>query len=127
MNPLTLEWVEKAEGDFLTAGREQRARKLPNFDAVCFHSQQMVEKYLKAFLQEKNQSFPRTHVLLELLALCIKIDSAFQVIRPELNALEGYAVQFRYSGQSADKMEARAAYKAGSKARDFIRKQLSLE
>ena len=37
MNPLTLEWVEKAEGDFITAGREYRARKTPNYDAVCFH------------------------------------------------------------------------------------------
>lgn len=37
MNPLTLEWIEKAEGDFATAQREQRARKMPNYDAVCFH------------------------------------------------------------------------------------------
>ena len=29
MNPLTLEWIEKAEGDFATAQREQRARKMP--------------------------------------------------------------------------------------------------
>ena len=29
MNPLTLEWIEKAEGDFATAGRELRARKEP--------------------------------------------------------------------------------------------------
>lgn len=51
MNPLTFEWVEKAEGDFFTAMRELRARKSPNFDAVCFHAQQMAEKYLKAVLQ----------------------------------------------------------------------------
>jgi HEPN domain-containing protein len=43
MNPLTLEWVEKAEGDFITATRELRARNAPNFDAVCFHAQQMAE------------------------------------------------------------------------------------
>ena len=29
MHPLTCEWVDKAEGDFLTAGRELRARKSP--------------------------------------------------------------------------------------------------
>jgi HEPN domain-containing protein len=43
MNPLTLEWIEKAEGDFATAQREQRARKMPNYDAVCFHAQQCAE------------------------------------------------------------------------------------
>jgi hypothetical protein len=40
MNPAVAEWVSKAEGDFVTAGREMRARKSPNYDAVCFHSQQ---------------------------------------------------------------------------------------
>jgi len=51
MNPLTLEWVDKAEGDLITARREYRARKSPNYDAVCFHAQQAAEKYLKAYLQ----------------------------------------------------------------------------
>lgn len=54
MNPLTLEWIDKAEGDFATAGREIRVRKLPNYDAVCYHAQQCAEKYLKALLQEAN-------------------------------------------------------------------------
>jgi HEPN domain-containing protein len=52
MNPLTVEWVDKAEGDMAIAKRELRARKQPNYDAVCFHAQQCVEKYLKALLQE---------------------------------------------------------------------------
>ncbi len=43
MQPLTLEWVAKAEGDFSTAGRELRARKAPNYDAACFHAQQCFE------------------------------------------------------------------------------------
>ncbi|MDR3572998.1 MAG: hypothetical protein P4L50_04015 [Anaerolineaceae bacterium] len=41
MNPLTIEWIDKAEGDLLTAQREYRARNRPNYDAVCFHGQQM--------------------------------------------------------------------------------------
>jgi HEPN domain-containing protein len=43
MNPLTLEWVEKAEVDLITAGRGYRARKSPNFDTVCFQAQQAAE------------------------------------------------------------------------------------
>ncbi|MEG3864862.1 MULTISPECIES: HEPN domain-containing protein [unclassified Microcoleus] len=50
MNPLTVEWVDKAEGDFTTALRELRARKSPNYDAACFHAQQCVEKYLMLLL-----------------------------------------------------------------------------
>jgi HEPN domain-containing protein len=126
MNPLTLEWVEKAEGDFATAGREVRARKSPNYDAVRFHSQQVAEKYLKAYLQENGLSIPRTHVLLDLLALCLRIDATFQLIRTDVNQLEGYAVQFRYPGQAADKDEAQFAYKTAAAIRDFIRNRLGI-
>jgi hypothetical protein len=33
MKPLTAEWVDKAEGDFLTAGRELHGAP-PNYDAA---------------------------------------------------------------------------------------------
>lgn len=62
MNPLTLEWIEKAEGDIITAQREYRARKFPNYDAACFHAQQTAEKYLKAWLQEAGKDIPRIHI-----------------------------------------------------------------
>ena len=39
MKASTREWVEKAEADFATAGREFRARRQLNYDAVCFHAQ----------------------------------------------------------------------------------------
>jgi len=47
MKPLTCEWINKAEGDYASAQRELRARKLPNCDAACFHAQQCVEKHIK--------------------------------------------------------------------------------
>jgi len=37
MNELTREWIEKAEGDWRTSARELRARRHPNYDAVCFY------------------------------------------------------------------------------------------
>ncbi len=58
MNRLTAEWVDKAEGDYATAGRELRARVHPNYDASCFHAQQAAEKYLKA--QEISEGRPKT-------------------------------------------------------------------
>ena len=36
MKPLTREWVDKAEGDFITAKRELRARK-PGVSAMSYH------------------------------------------------------------------------------------------
>ena len=126
MNPLTFEWVEKAEGDFFTAMRELRARKSPNFDAVCFHAQQMAEKYLKAALQEYANLIPKTHSLADLMAVCMKIDPSYQMVQSDLNIMEGYAVQFRYPGQSADKLEAKTALKAARVVRAFLRIKLGL-
>lgn len=126
MNPLTLEWVEKAEADFHTARREYRVRKATNYDAVCFHAQQVAEKYLKAFLQEYGSQIPRLHSLAELLALIVKIDGSFMLIQYDLNVMEGYAVQFRYPGLSAVKIEAKAALKASERVREFVRNKLRL-
>lgn len=106
MNPLTLEWVDKPEGDLITARREYRARKSPNYDAVCFHAQQAAEKYLKAYLQERGDPIPHIHSLVELLALISKNDASFLLIQADLNVMEGYAVQFRYPGLSANRVEA---------------------
>lgn len=126
MNPLTLEWVTKAEGDFVTAGREIRARNFPNYDSSCFHSQQTVEKYLKALLQEWGQPVPRVHGLIDLLSLCISVDNEIAQIRPDLQKLEGYSVRFRYPGYSATKKQAKEAYLSALIVRNFIRSHLGL-
>lgn len=61
MKPITIEWINKAEGDYAVMEREGRVRKHPNFDGVCFHAQQCAEKYLKAWLIEADIDFPKTH------------------------------------------------------------------
>jgi len=127
MNRAVAEWVAKAEGDFATAGREIRARKSPNYDAVCFHSQQCAEKYLKAVLQASSKHIPKTHFLLELVALIMKIDTSYELLRADLEALEDYSVRYRYPGEFAVKDEARAAYQAAKVVRDFVRQKLDLK
>jgi HEPN domain-containing protein len=71
MKPATVEWVKIAEFDFVSALRELRARKQPNYGDACFHSQQSAEKYLKACLQEAGIRFERTHDLSHLLTLLL--------------------------------------------------------
>jgi HEPN domain-containing protein len=127
MNPAVDEWVLKAEGDFVTAGRELRARKSPNYDAVCFHAQQCAEKYLKAVLQENNKRVPKIHFLLELLALILKFDGSYEFLKADLEVLEDYSVKFRYPGDVAEKDEAQSAYAAAEAVRKFIRQKLGLK
>jgi len=126
MNPAIAEWVSKAEGDFLTAGRELRARKSPNYDAVFFHCQQCAEKYLKAVVQENKRHIPKIHYLLELMTLIMKFDTSYESLRADLETLEDYSVSFRYPGDFADKDEAKAAYQAAKVVRGFVRQRLGL-
>jgi HEPN domain-containing protein len=126
MNPLTAEWVEKAEGDFVTARRERYARRTPNYDAACFHAQQMAEKYLKAFLQEHQMSIPRIHDLVELLTICQPVEPSFILVESELKSLNGYAVGVRYPGQTVIKDDAVQAVRQASVVRKFVREKLGL-
>lgn len=84
MNLIAGEWIAKAEGDFATAQRELGATDRPNYDAVCFHAQQCAEKYLKAFLQEANFAFPKTHDLTDLLALALSIEPTWASMTADL-------------------------------------------
>lgn len=127
MNQAVAEWVSKAEGDFVTAGRELRARKSPNYDAVCFHAQQCAEKYLKAILQESNKRIPKIHFLLELLALLLKFDGSYEFLKADLEILEDYSVRFRYPGHFAEKEEAQSAYASAGAIRKFARQKLELK
>ena len=126
MNVLTAEWVEKAEGDVATAGREVRARKQPNYDAACFQAQQAAEKYLKAYLQEHGVPIPRTHSLIELLELVLTFDQGSEPQRSNLILLDRYAVRYRYPGDSAGRKEARQAWAAIRAVRTFVRQRLGL-
>jgi len=126
MDELTAEWTEKAEGDYATAGRELRARRRPNYDAACFHAQQTAEKYLKALLQERGVAFPKTHSLIELLELCLPLDASFEFHRNLFVRLDGYAVRYRYPGESADKAEAQLAFQTITTLRGFVREKLGL-
>lgn len=66
MKPETEEWINKAEGDWKVAQREMQADD-PVWNVVCFLAEQCAEKYLKAFLEEHNIAFGKSHDLVNLL------------------------------------------------------------
>ncbi len=125
MNALVKEWLRKAEGDWHTANRELRIRKNPNFDAVCFHAQQCAEKYLKAFLQQNGQHFPKTHNLTDLLELAIRYDRNFELYRDMLEALNKFSVLFRYPGEEANRRDAKLAVNHADKIRTYTQEKLA--
>ena len=124
MKPATQGWIEKAEGDYRTALRERRVRRRPNHDAVCFHAQQCIEKYLKAFLTEHETPFPKIHDLVKLGQLCFPITPELKAVEADLDLLSRYAIAFRYPGEQATSEEAKAAVKALEKVRKLIKNSL---
>jgi HEPN domain-containing protein len=121
MKPQTAEWVGKAEGDWNAANQLNRVRKDPNYDSVCFHCQQSVEKYLKARLEEAGVNFPKTHDLINLLGLVIAVEPQWVALHPRIATLNPFAVGYRYPGLTATKTDAKAAIKDCKEVRRVIR------
>ena len=90
------DWVVKAEEDYEVTCSLIRKRTPPLSNAICFHAQQCVEKYLKAFLVLHRIAFPKTHALLDLLKLASPRDATLELLRPYVVYLSPYAVNFRY-------------------------------
>jgi len=125
MNKLLVEWISKAEGDDAVAKREMEAKE-SNYDAICFHSQQMAEKYLKAFLFKNGVDFPKIHGLIELLELCFPVEPSLKEHWGALERLEDYAVTYRYPGMTADYDNAEEALLAAESIRVIMCASLEL-
>jgi HEPN domain-containing protein len=127
MKPETAEWVEKAEGDFRTAGREKNTAEYPNYDAACFHAQQCAEKYLKARLVEAGKDFPKTHDLSAILNLVLPLEPSWESLREDLERLTDLGVEVRYPGTTADLEDANEAIRTAQHVRRIVRTALKVE
>ncbi len=106
--------------------REARVRKQPNYDGICFHAQQCVEKYLKARLAEANIDFPKIHDLPALLHLALSVEPLWEAFREHLGFLTDFAVNYRYPGESADRKTALDARRRCRLFRKVAREALGL-
>ena len=89
------QWIAKAADDLIVI------EKLTQFEvvatsAVCFHCQQVVEKYLKAYLIANGVEIRKTHNIEFLLAECEEFDADFGGIDPK--DLNDFGVDVRYPG-----------------------------
>ena len=126
MTPLLDEWVEKAEADYQAALVLNRQRKRPLPDSVCYHAQQCIEKYLKAYLVFQNAAPPRTHDLPRLLLDGASYDATLTAKATLVQSLNPYGVVIRYPGVSATVTEAKDAVKTLRRLRPFLRRKLGL-
>ncbi len=107
-------WLAKAESDARTI-EILSAFGDPPPEALCFHEQQLAEKYLKALLSFLGIPFPRTH---DLSALVSRADGHVALVSDDRDMVElSYlAVTARYPSQPDD-VTAEVAKRAVSTAR----------
>ncbi|MDL1957396.1 MAG: HEPN domain-containing protein [Candidatus Desulfofervidus auxilii] len=93
-----------------------------------FHSQQAVEKYLKAFLTYHNKHFGKTHNIPLLIDLCKEIDLSFEaLLKLDFSILFPIGVTIRYPiDREITEEEAKEALEISEKVREFILKKLGL-
>jgi HEPN domain-containing protein len=119
------EWIAKADNDLKTAVHTLTLKEEAPTDTICFHAQQCIEKYLKAFLIFRATPFPKTHDLRVLMRL---IPSR---LRPRLQRndrarLTKYAVDTRYpwAGTDISLAEARKEVAIARRVRREVRRLL---
>ena len=120
------QWTQKAENDFKT-GNDEFLTNEPATDMVCFHMQQCVEKYLKAYLVFNSKEFRKTHNIAELIDLCKDIDSELDKLY-EINAheLTIYASEIRYPDDfhMPTRDEAKECIQIATEVKNFIAEKL---
>ncbi len=124
MKDLTKEWIKKSEGDVGTAVRESSVKEGANWDAVCFHAQQAVEKYLKGILQEIEKPFSKTHDLSVLLELALSEFPELNILADDLEWLSAFAVEFRYPGEEALEEDAKHALAIMERALSLLKQKI---
>ena len=126
INPLTLEKVRPAETDWAGIKRLQQPPTPELYDLVCFLSQQCIEKYLKAWLQEANLPVPRTHNLNELLHLIVPTRPEWRAWQTEFARFKPHAVEGRYENYYATEIDVEQAVRVCTEVRHAIRATLQL-
>ena len=111
------QWITKAAVDLVVI------EKLTEFEvvatsAVCFHCQQVVEKYLKVFLIANGIDIKKTHNIEFLLAECSDIDPS---------DLNDYGVDIRYPGDlySPSEAETLGHKKLAISIKDLVEQKLA--
>jgi len=125
---IATDWVQKAENDLKNATYTLGMGEDCPTDTVCFHAQQCVEKYLKAFLVLRRINFPKTHDIKELIVL-LPSNSRPKLTPEEQRRLADYATVTRYPGdyEPISLAETRRAVRIARRVRNEMRKLLPKE
>jgi len=97
-------------------------------ESICFHCQQAVEKFLKAYLVFLGIPFTKTHEIGELVTKCENKDKEISAFKEVADKLTDYAIGVRYPEELLEPTleEAKEAFEIANKMRRFILSRITL-
>jgi len=110
-------WIKLAQEDL---GAAKSLVKDGFHSSAMFHCQQSAEKALKGYLVSKKQPIKKTHNLVTLIELCMKIDTDFQYVLEQAGRLNPFSTRFRYPTEWEIPEESEAL-ESISKAKDILK------
>jgi HEPN domain-containing protein len=118
------EWADKAEHDLKAAEHLLRLGEEAPTDAICFHAQQRVEKYIKALMAAREIAIPKIHDIEDLISSLPEQDRPRTTSADEA-LLTQYAIEGRYPGfDDVTLTEAQKAVGLARQIREEIRGKL---
>jgi HEPN domain-containing protein len=100
---LVRDWLTRADHD-LRSARLLASSQDPLLDTAIYHCQQAAEKSVKAWLQSKDDRFPKTHDIRDLVKRAAVINPDFGEFAEVAAVLTPYVSAFRYPGGFDDPM-----------------------
>lgn len=119
------EWARYGDEDHQIVKIALKENGPPN--QICFHAQQMAEKYLKGFLAFSNKRFEKKHQLDYLLNLCETIDPSFHELTENVKYLAEFYIETRYPGDCPEFFveDAKEAAEAAQRIKEFVLKKVT--
>jgi len=122
-------WLRKAETDIKVSKYLLEVEDPPS-DAICFHCQQAIEKYFKAYLTFQNIRVKKIHDLEALLDMCIEKDREFENLdKDKISSLSFFAIEVRYPDEFyiPSIEEAKECFEIAKVVKEFVFKKLGVK
>ena len=106
---LVRDWLTRANHD-LRSARALATLEEPLLDTAIYHCQQTAEKSVKAWLQSRDEPFPKTHDIEDLVEKASAIEPDFGKFAKAASVLTPYVSAFRYPGGFDEPMPTREEF-----------------
>jgi len=120
MKDNTSEWLRAANDDLLLIEKVLGDHRLTHL--VAFHSQQCVEKCLKAIIEEKDLEFRKIHNLRRLFGICASYIALSEENKNTVILLDKLYVDARYPGELGLLPDGKPTQEDAQQFQDFARK-----